>query len=489
MKTVLTALLLTAAALAQTDPGPRGPQPGPPQSGQPARGLSGADLQAFNTGRAAFGEINDVKDGLGPRFNLDSCAGCHSQPAPGGSAPRINPQLAVAAKFGAVNQAPPFIQPNGPVRVVRFKRDANGSPDGGVHDLFVIAGRSDAPSACNISQPDFSNQNNLSFRIPTPAFGLGLIEAIPDAALKASLAATTRQKQALGIRGRFNTSAADGTITRFGWKAQNKSLEQFTGEAYNVEMGVTSNLFPNEREDDPACAVNVLPEDTTDVESVATFMRLLAPPAPSPANASTTNGQALFASVGCALCHTPSLAGAKGPGEPLLRPGDSPHGPGPGRRHRTRPGAGAGLADRPALGPWGQALPPARRPHERPSRGHPAPRQPRLGGAPGVARLSGVNQRAKAGHSQLPALAIAGAASEVYGNAGLGKRARWYTLGAVRVMELITLRGCLLARPTDCSCHFRARLIRFGLCAAPVRVQPVRGGRRRVVTRTLHYLL
>lgn len=312
MKALTAALMLTAAALAQTDPGPRGPQSGPPPSGQPVPGLSGADLQAFNTGRAAFGEINNVKDGLGPRFNLDSCAGCHSQPAPGGSSPRINPQLAVAAKFGAINQTPPFIQPNGPVRVVRFKRDANGNPDGGVHDLFVIAGRSDAPSGCKITQPDFSNQSNLSFRIPTPTFGLGLVESIADATLKTNLAANAQQKQALGIRGRFNTSTADGTITRFGWKAQNKSLEQFTGEAYNVEIGVTTNLFPNEREDDPACATNTLPEDTTDVESVAAFMRLLAPPVPSAANASTTNGQALFNSVGCAFCHTPSLTGAKG---------------------------------------------------------------------------------------------------------------------------------------------------------------------------------
>jgi CxxC motif-containing protein (DUF1111 family) len=313
MKTLTAALLLTAAALAQTDPGPRGPQSGPPQSGQPMRGLSGADLQDFNAGRAAFGEILNVQDGLGPRFNLDSCAGCHSQPAPGGSSPRQNPQFLVAAKSGAINHMPPFVQPDGPVRVVRFKRDANGAPDGGVHDLFVITGRSDAPAGCNIAQPDFSNPNNLSFRIPTPTFGLGLIEAIADAGLKANLAASALQRRALGIQGRFNTSANDGTITRFGWKAQNKALLQFTGEAYNVEMGVTTNLYPNEREDDPTCATNTLPEDSMDLEPIAAFMRLLAPPQPSPANPSTTNGQALFTSVGCALCHTPSLTGAKGP--------------------------------------------------------------------------------------------------------------------------------------------------------------------------------
>jgi CxxC motif-containing protein (DUF1111 family) len=314
MKVLTTALLLAAAALAQTDPGPRpgGPQSGPPLSGRPLQGLSGADLQAFDAGRAAFGEINNVKDGLGPRFNLDSCAGCHSQPAPGGSSPRLNPQLPVAAKFGAINQVPQFIQPNGPVRVVRFKRNPDGTPDGGVHDLFVISGRSDAPAGCTIAQPDFSNRNNLSFRIPTPTFGLGLIEAIADSTLKASLATTAQQRQALGIRGRFNTSANDGTITRFGWKAQNKSLMQFSGEAYNVEIGVTTDLFPNEREDDPSCATTALPEDTTDLEPVSAFMRLLAPPEPSPSNESTANGQALFTSVGCALCHTQSLTGAKG---------------------------------------------------------------------------------------------------------------------------------------------------------------------------------
>lgn len=313
MKALTLVLLLTAAALAQTDPGPRAPQSGPPLSGRPLPGLSGADLQAFSTGRAAFAEINNVKDGLGPRFNLDGCAGCHSQPAPGGSSPRLNPQLMVAAKLGAINQAPPFVEQNGPVRVVRFKRNANGGPDGGVHDLFVITGRSDAPAACKITQPDFSNQNNLSFRIPTPTFGLGLIEAVADATLRSNLAADAQQKQALGIRGHFNTSANDGTITRFGWKAQNKSLEGFTGEAYNVEMGVTNDLFPNEREDDPACATNELPEDAGDVATIAAFMRLLAPPQPAAATSSTTNGQALFASVGCAECHTPSLTGAKGP--------------------------------------------------------------------------------------------------------------------------------------------------------------------------------
>jgi len=255
---IAACLLLASLAHAQIDPGPRN---GPPLSGQPLRGLQPNESQLFNQGRITFAEIDDVINGLGPRFNLDSCAGCHAQPAVGGSSPAVNPQIAVAFKNGATNQIPPFIQPSGPVLAVRFRQSSTGSPDGSVHDLWVISGRSDAPAACTITQPDFSNAGNLSFRIPAPTFGLGLVEAIPDAVLRLNLAANASQKAALGIQGQFNISANDGTITRFGWKAQNKSLLMFSGEAYNVEIGVTNELFPNEREDNAACAVNPTPED------------------------------------------------------------------------------------------------------------------------------------------------------------------------------------------------------------------------------------
>src|SRR5262249_57702615 len=83
--------------------------------------------------------------GLGPAYNLDSCGGCHAQPASGGSSPKLNPQVAVASKAGATNSIPAFIRPDGPVREVRFKRNPDGSPDGRVHPLFTITRRTDAP--------------------------------------------------------------------------------------------------------------------------------------------------------------------------------------------------------------------------------------------------------------------------------------------------------------------------------------------------------
>jgi CxxC motif-containing protein (DUF1111 family) len=146
-----------------------------------------------------------------------------------------------------------------------------------------------------------------------------LIEAIDDAAILANRNASAALKASLGISGRENRSGNDGTITRFGWKAQNKSLMIFGGEAYNVEQGVTNDLFPNERDSTPGCRLNATPEDhinvnapqpasaVTDLTSFTFFMRFLAPPARDQATDSTRNGESLFNSIGCALCHTPAM--------------------------------------------------------------------------------------------------------------------------------------------------------------------------------------
>ena len=120
-----------------------------------------------------------------------------------------------------------------------------------------------------------------------------------------------------------NKNGNDGTLGRFGWKAQNKSLLVFAGEAYNVEMGISNELFQTERDETAACQFATLPNSVTDlaaatpiealssIEKFAIFMRLLAPAAPSSdtpgGGASVGNGKALFATVGCALCHTPTL--------------------------------------------------------------------------------------------------------------------------------------------------------------------------------------
>lgn len=314
------------------DPGVR---TGPAGAGQMLSSLTSFEQGLFSNAREIFQEIQSVQGtvpnteaGLGPRFNLDSCAGCHSHPDIGGSSPEVNPQVDVAKKEGASNEIPSFIKRDGPIREARFKLGPGGVPDGGVQALFTITGRHDAPG-CSLAQPDFRTAvaaRNVAFRIPTPLFGSGLIEAIDDDTILANMAANNPAKQSLGIRGRVNrttgrpnTSGNDGTITRFGWKAQNKSLEVFSGEAYNVEQGITNDLFPHEREEVKSCYFNATPESSThyealdpievpsDVVKFAVFMRLLAAPTPAPETDTVARGRKLFGDTGCALCHTPTL--------------------------------------------------------------------------------------------------------------------------------------------------------------------------------------
>jgi len=317
------------------DPGVQG---GASRAGAPLPGLTPAQLALFQAGADDFAEADGIATGLGPRFNLDSCGGCHSQPALGGTSPAVNPQVEVATAFGARNTVPFFVTPAGPVREARFKYHPDGTRDGGVHALFVISGRVDDAgdaSGCRIRQEDFLAQaryGNLVFRIPTPTFGLGLVEQIPDSAIVANQGVDGYRKAGLGVAGRphrirmtgsTNLNGNDGTIARFGWKAQNKSLLLFSGEAYNVEMGISNELFQTERDETPSCQFaptpnNITPTDGAagadslgDIEKFALFMRFLAPPTPSlttPGGAgSLANGRALFQSAGCALCHTPTL--------------------------------------------------------------------------------------------------------------------------------------------------------------------------------------
>jgi CxxC motif-containing protein (DUF1111 family) len=336
----------------QNDPGPR---PGPAAAGSFYPTLSPTEQALFNQAQSRFQEIDSVSggiagepgSGLGPTFNGNSCAQCHGQPTVGGSSPGLaspqnsvpNPQVALAGLDSALNSVPSFITANGPVREARFITTPSGNLDGGVHDLYTIAGRSDA-TGCTLAQPNFNSalsSNNVILRIPTPLFGLGLVEATPDATLQANLASTASARATLRIGGVFNTSGNDGTITRFGWKAQNKSLLMFVGEAYNVEQGVSNELFPNERSAVPGCVFNGSPEDATnmlnpnsgspnfgttigtasemssDVVNFAVFSRLSAPPAPAASTASIQNGASIFNSIGCALCHSPSLTTGPSP--------------------------------------------------------------------------------------------------------------------------------------------------------------------------------
>jgi CxxC motif-containing protein (DUF1111 family) len=109
----------------------------------------------------------------------------------------------------------------------------------------------------------------------------------------------------------------------------------FAGEAYNVEMGISNELFPNKRAAVAGCVFNPTPDDDTnilntnssspnyntaqgsanemssDIGNFAAFMRLSAPPTPTPPTAETQHGAELFSAIGCVLCHSATLTTAQ----------------------------------------------------------------------------------------------------------------------------------------------------------------------------------
>lgn len=262
--------------------------------------------------------------GMGPVFNADQCFICHFQPAIGGSSPAVNPAFVIAHRLGGTNAVPSFEEPDGAFRETRFKFNADGSRDGGVHSLFTLQGRSDALN-CTLKQPNYDaavQNRNIAFRIPLQLFGLGLIESIADSAIRNNMQANQDQKRDLGISGHPNIVPNNGTISRFGWKAQNGSINIFAGEAYNVEMGITNDIFPTSRSEDPGCTYAYEPFDIPRSDAgfyenplkimpawlmFTVFMRFVDAPQPIPLSTSAQHGKQLFSAVGCALCHTPSF--------------------------------------------------------------------------------------------------------------------------------------------------------------------------------------
>ena len=244
-RAALIAIPFTVICLAQKDPGVRG---GPPGAGGPIKGLQVNELALYYEGVARVTQLEAVCDtcndvtlgsdtgedpnlatltnssGLGARFNGDQCSVCHQQPAIGGSGGFLvpNPQDPpnrfrkpenpmfdlIPHRKGAQNHVPSFITQYGPIREVRFQRKPDGTPDGGVHQLFTVVGRSDVGSSgmhgarsfpSRISKPQYRN-GNLSFRIPLQLYGLGLIEAIQDATILNNSASTACVARSAGNR-------------------------------------------------------------------------------------------------------------------------------------------------------------------------------------------------------------------------------------------------------------------------------------------------
>lgn len=280
--------------------------PAPPpvvhaEIGSPLPGLTSDELARFEAGRAIFRKAFTEEEGLGPRFNENACNACHTDPIDGGT---------------------------GETSVTRAVRQ---DPDGICHPLLEAGGPNlrinVLPSLRALGEGPVSTPTEAThssrFTIPF-VFGLGLVEAIPQSTLD-SLAASG---DAAGPRGRVGLDAR-GTPARFGRKADVATLADFSDLAIRHEMGLTTPLYPDERDagsfppvppgSDPAPDPEV---DARTLELLTDYVRFLAPPSPGqPRDEADRDlverGRALFSSMGCTSCHVPVLETGPHPVEAL----------------------------------------------------------------------------------------------------------------------------------------------------------------------------
>jgi CxxC motif-containing protein (DUF1111 family) len=304
------AVWIVASALAGS--GGSGPTTHPAASlGGPFPGLSAAVLARFNAGKAQFLEVETPAGGLGPVFNDKSCVACHSAGATGGSSTRLE------TRFGRLvnGQFDPMVAFGGPL--------IQGQGIGlfnGVNFVGEVV-----PAQATI----------VAQRRTTPLFGLGLVDAIPDAALVMVAQEEAQHNPATaGVPSPVvDLGTGQHTVGRFGWKAQHATLFAFAGDAYVNELGVTTPLLPGENCPQGNCQLlvanpaltNPNDADNSAIQALADFITFLAPPPRGPVGAAEKSGQMLFNAIGCTDCHRPSWQTGPSPVAGLNNVGFSPY--------------------------------------------------------------------------------------------------------------------------------------------------------------------
>jgi CxxC motif-containing protein (DUF1111 family) len=297
---VLLIAIILAPSLHAQRRRPSDPKPGPPPThtpppvtpaaGDPLAGLTAAQREAFADGLEDFSDEEEVGDGLGPVFNERSCKACHSVPAIGGGSERT---------------------------VTRFSRRLNGAFDplanlGGSLMQDHAIGPQDGSPHTFLPESVPAVANLVVHRRSPPLFGLGLVDATPDADFisLAAMQSARRDPVAGRVSQVMNIRVGMTTIGKFGWKAQVPSIFQFAGDAYVNELGITSPDFPNESCPQGNCAeltaYNPFPglnDDGGGPDLLANFMTLLAAPPRGPQNRDTDDGEKTFENIGCAACH------------------------------------------------------------------------------------------------------------------------------------------------------------------------------------------
>lgn len=266
-------------------------------SGLPLRGVSSTLREQFDRGDALFERTHRDADGLGPLYVRAACADCHRDDVRG---PGLVEKISITEADG-----------------VTAAMDQSKLPFGHSVRPYVTAGAS-TPVLSPLDIPGVK----VSRRLGPPVVGRGYMEAVLDSEIER----LESEQAARGdeIHGRIHrvTYASEknpgsdrmyakgdtGLIGRFGLKARIATLDDFTADAFQGDMGITSPLRPLELLNPDGLTDDAKPGvDTTldDVNDIASYMRMLSIPKRAPAKSPA--GAALFATTKCAVCHAPSL--------------------------------------------------------------------------------------------------------------------------------------------------------------------------------------
>jgi CxxC motif-containing protein (DUF1111 family) len=266
-----------------------------PELGDPLRGLTREQRDQFTRGRGEFQRVFAPETGLGPLFNADACAECHESPVAGGAGDEVEVHAAAFLQSGTF--CDPLVEKGGPVIQQQATPALNAA-------LGIT------------SEPFPLEATGKGLRTTPDLFGFGLLDAVPDATILALADPDDRDHD--GISGRPNRFF-DGRLGRFGRKALVPTLREFNDGAFAFEQSVTNPavLEENSIGGKPIPnGVDPLPEPEINQESIDVtdaFVRFLAPPAPPTLGKEEQRGQKIFADIGCAGCHVPTLKTGKHP--------------------------------------------------------------------------------------------------------------------------------------------------------------------------------
>jgi hypothetical protein len=272
-----------------------------------------------------------IQMGLGPLYNAQSCVECHGIPVAGGASETT--ELRAGHLDAQGNFAPAtatIIDDNGNTVPIPNRSIINSRSICPAIDATQLGsdGNPFVHPTANTVEVLPKSENVRGYRLTLNILGDGFVEAVSDSTLTA-LAQSQSQSTNGVIHGEsvlvpLLEAPGQTAVGRFGWKDQTASLLSFAGQAYVDEMGITNRLVPADVT--TVCDVVSDPEDTpsltpdpvtgaqlANVDRFARFMRAAKAPPPDAiamATADVKAGQILFTSIGCSVCHVPTLVTA-----------------------------------------------------------------------------------------------------------------------------------------------------------------------------------